>query len=151
MVKTNDIMTAINEKIVESFPYTVYVQRCPKDFVRPSFWIQHIRTSRRDVNRSTVEKTVYFTITCFTPLDEHFAVDPEELIELQEAIIQLFSAGYLNVGDRAIKIKSSSGGIDIDRAYVDLQFEFYDDRFDETDDAETAPIMGDISLNLKEG
>jgi len=148
MVKTNDIMTVINKKIAESFPYTVYVQRCPKDFVRPSFWIQHIRTSRRDVNRSTVAKTVFFTITCFAPLDKHNRVNPEELMEFQEDVIQLFADDFLTVGDRAIKVQSSTGGIDDDRAYIDLQFEFFDNRSDAVDDTS---LIRSVEIKLEEG
>ena len=87
MIKPVDIMTAINKKIAETFPYAVYIQRCPKDFVRPSFWIEYVTTSRRDVNRSTVAKTVFFTITCFAPLDKHNRVNPEELMKFQEDVI----------------------------------------------------------------
>lgn len=147
MVRIKDLMTAINKKIADAFPYTVYVNRCPKDFVRPSFWIQYVTTSRRDVNRSTVAKTAYFTITCFTQVDEHYEADQEELIELQEEIIQLFSDGFVAVDDRAIKVQSSTGGVDFDRAYIDLQFEYFDDRNNEADET---PLMLTITTNLKE-
>lgn len=150
MIKVKDIMTAINKKLAETFPYAVYVQRQPKDFVRPSFLIEHIRTSQKDVNRSTTAKTAYFTITCFTPLNKHFDVNMEELLELQETVMQLFAVGFLRVNDRAIKVQSSSGGIDDDRAYVDLQFEYFDDR---NDDVDEIPLMGTVmtTTNLKEG
>lgn len=148
MIKPVDIMTAINKKIVETFPYAVYIQRCPKDFVRPSFWIEYVTTSRRDVNRSTVAKTVFFTITCFAPLDKHNRVNPEELMKFQEDVIQLFADGFLTVGDRAIKVQSSTGGIDDDRAYIDLQFEFFDNRSDAVDDT---PLIRSVEIKLEEG
>lgn len=57
----------------------------------------------------------------------------------------LFRFGYLTVGDRALKIKSSTGGTDFDRAYVDLQAEYADDR---SDAEETAPLATDVETNM---
>lgn len=147
MVRINDIFIAINKKIVEAYPsYTVYTKYNPKDFKRPSFLLELIRNSQIDICRTSVEKTVYFTITCFTEVDKYNHADPEELAELQEGVIQLFNEGYIVVGDRAIKVKSSAGGIDDDQVYVDLQFEFVDNRSDETDEK---PIMAEINTRME--
>jgi hypothetical protein len=149
MVKPSDIATAINNRIAAAFPgYMVYPQRCPKDFVRPSFLLEYVRTSKRDANRSTVEKTVYFTITCFETIDKYYRQDPDKLAELQEAVLELFSCGHVPVGDRAIKVQSSTGGMDFDRAYVDLQCQYFDER---TDAEDTTPLMQSVITNLQEG
>lgn len=148
MIKQNDIITAINIVLVASYPdYKVYVQRCPKDFKRPSFLLENVRTSRRDINRTTVEKTVYFKITCFINVDEYYRSDTDALSEIQEAVMQLFSVGHVIVGDRAIKVQSSTGGNEYDRAYVDLQFEYFDNR---TDAADTMPLVASVKTNLEE-
>lgn len=147
MVKIKDIFIAINKRLVEAYPsYTVYAKYNPKDFKRPSFLLEFIRNSQIDICRTSVEKTVYFTITCFTKVDKYNYADPEELAELQEGVMQLFNEGYIVVGDRAIKVKSSAGGIDDDQAYVDLQFEFVDNRSDETDEK---PIMAEINTRME--
>ena len=148
MIKLNDIMTGINIVLVEAHPkYKVYPQRCPKDFKRPSFLLEYVKTIPKDVNRSTVEKTVYFTITCFTYIDEYYRSKADDLSEIQEDVMQLLSAGYITVGDRAIKVKGSTGGIDSDRAYIDLQFEFFDNR---TDAMDTTPLVASVNTNLEE-
>lgn len=149
MVKPSDIATAINSRITAEFPgYTVYIQRCPEDFVRPSFLLEYVSISRRDANRSTIEKTVNFKITCFEIIDENYQSDPDRLTGLQEAVLELFSCGHVPVGDRSIKIQSSTGSMDLDRAYVNLQFQYFDER---TDAEDTTPLMRSVITNLQEG
>jgi hypothetical protein len=148
MVKQSAILTAINRLIVEAFPYnTVYIQGCPKDFNRPSFMLEYIRLSQRDATRKAIEKTVYFTITCFTPVDKYYRSDMDELANLQEETLQLFSSGYITVGDRALKVQGSTGGMDTDRAYIDLQFEFFDNR---TDAEDQTPLMSSVTTRIQE-
>lgn len=149
MVKIADIITEINRLIADSFPvYAVYIQRCPKDFIRPSFFLEYIKTSKRDVNRTVVEKTVYITITCFEKIDKYYRSNPCKLTELQEKALELFNSGFISVGDRAIKVQSSTGGLDLDCAYIDLQFEYFDNR---TDAEDTTPLMKSVTTNLQEG
>lgn len=149
MVNSNEILTAINISLTKEFSnYPVYVNGTPKDFIRPSFLLQHVRTDIDDVSRTVVEKSVYFTITCFTPTNKHHQSDADEISKLQDAVLQLFLTGYIPVGDRAIKVKGSTGGTDVDRAYIDLQFEYFDTRNDEVD---TTPLMGTVTTNFKEG
>lgn len=149
MITQKDIYEAINRCIAQAFPgHTVYDNENPKDFKRPSFMIEYVRTSWNDTNSRTIEKTSYFTITCFTPVDQYGRSNVHELVKLQEDTLQLFAKGYITVGDRAIKVRGSTGGADLDRAYIDLQFHYYDDR---TDDEDTTPLMGSIMTNLQEG
>ena len=146
MVKQNDIFTAINKLLVALYPnYTVYIQECEKDFDRPSFMIELMRISQIDVCRASVEKTVYCTITCFSTTDDYYRSNPEELTNLQDTILQKLQIGYLKVGDRAIKVKASAGGTDPDRAYIDLQFEYFDNR---TDEAEQAPLTTSVTTKI---
>lgn len=150
MVRQTDILTAINKILVAAYPtYTVYVNNCHKDFVRPSFLLEIIKISQVDICRTSIEKTVYFTITCFTKVDKYYNSDQEELADLQDNIINQFNTGYVVVGDRAIKVKASTGGMDTDRSYIDLQFEFVDNRNDEDD---TTPLIESVTTNtnLKE-
>ena len=146
MIKQIEILTEINRLLVSSFQeYAVYINACPKDFIRPSFLLEFVRLSRTDANFSTVEKTAYYTITCFTPVDNYYQSNAEDLINLQDGVMQLFLQGYINVGDRAIKVKSSTGGMDIDRAYIDLQFEYFDNRTDEEDET---PLITSVTTRI---
>lgn len=137
MITEKDILTAINQLIAEKYPkVAVYINLCPENFIRPSFYIQHVTTSSRDKSCKTVEQTVFYTITCFIETDSHYNVDAESLMERQTEILNLFRKGYIMIGDRAVKVKASSSGFLDGEAYVELQFEYCDDRSDNTDDIE---------------
>lgn len=151
MVRQRDIMIAINRLLIapEVYPdHTVYVQDCPKDFKRPSFLLEYIRTSQTAASHLSVEKTVYLTITCFVPVDDHYRSDMDALADLQDGVLDLFSPGYVKVGDRALGVQASNGGMDTDRAYVDVQFNYFDDR---TDTEDVLPLMETVATTLEEG
>ena len=149
MVKLNDLFTSINKLLISLFrSHTVYTQSCPKDFKRPSFLIEYVKTTQSDVNRFTIEKTAYFTITGFTKIDSYYRSEPSELISMKENVLELFSDGYVQVGDRSIKVKSSSGGMDTDRIYIELQFEYFDERNTMND---TTPFIATVITNIQEG
>ena len=149
MVKQTDIFLSINKLLVEAFPnFVVYVQDCPKDFKRPSFLIEFVRLSQIDVCRQSVEKTIYLTITCFNEKDKYGRSDMEKLADIQDTVLQLFLKGYVMVEDRAIKVKSSAGGMDTDMAaYIYLQFEYFDNRTDEEDQT---PLAASVNTRIKE-
>lgn len=148
MIKQTDIFTAINRLLVNVYPdRTVYTKELGKDFDRFSFFIEFVRISTRDVSRDTIEKTVYFTITCFTPQDKKSFYDREELADIQDNILIALQKGYLTVGERALQVQGSTGGMDTDRAYIDLQFEYFDNRTDEIDDT---PLMTSVTTRIKE-
>lgn len=148
MIGQTDILTAINKLLVDNYPeHTVYVNTSPDNFERPSFLLEFIRLSQRDRSYTTIEKTVYITITIFTSVDQYYFADKEKLALLQDQIMDLFSKGYIKVKDRAIGVKSSSGGMGDDRAYIDLQFEYCDSRFDSTVDE--IPMMSSIKIKYE--
>ena len=149
MVKSNDIFTEINKLLVKAYPSTaVYINLCPKKFVRPSFLIESVKMSKSDVNFSTVQFIRDYKITCFTQTDEYHNTDAEALMIVQDIVIGLFNDGYITVGDRKIKCKSSSGGMEAGAAFVDVQFEYYDDRSEAVDNTS---LMGTITTKIQEG
>lgn len=147
MPTINDIVVEINRRLMSAYStQTVYTNRCPEKFDRPSFLIEAIRINNDSANRKTVKTVAYFTITCIEPVDEYWNSDSAALLDVQEKVLQLFRAGYLKVGDRALKVSASTGGADFDRSYVDLQLEFYDDRGGEE---EIAPPAENIETNFE--
>lgn len=139
MIKTTDLYNSINKVIVKLYPSVIVYtpERIPKDFKRPSFLIEHIKNSRMDINRTTVQKTDYFTITAYESVDKYNRADVLKLIDIQDTLLNGFGVGYLIVDDRAIKVKSSSGGTDTDAVYIDLQFEYFDNRYESQETEET--------------
>lgn len=150
MIKTRDIYDSINRALALQYKepkIVIYTQYIPKDFNRPSFLIEHIRTTPIDINRNTVQKTSYFTITAFLPVDKYNRSKGVDLIDRQDEILNTFSMGYITVGNRNIKLKSSSGGTDLDAVYIDLQFEYFDNR---TEEVEELPTIQTVITNFKE-
>ena len=147
MVKQSELFRAVNVMLIELYPeHMVYIQECKKDFCPKSFLIELVRVSTRDICRMSVEKTIYYTITCFSTKDEYYRTNPEELAEIQEKILEYLQIGYLRVGNRAIKVKASSGGMEKSRAYIDLQFEFTDDRADAN---AAEPLITSVTNNIR--
>lgn len=129
MVSRVDLMKAMNRVLVEAFPdRTVYWNTAPDDFVRPSFLIQYVSGTLDGDNFHLVEQTAYFTITIFESVDEYTDSDQEALLQTHDQVLRLFRAGYVAVGDRALKVIASSGSIDEQESFVDLQFQFMDER-----------------------
>ena len=150
MITEKDILTAINQLLVTKYPQiAVYINRCPENFIRPSSFIEHIATDSKDKNCKTVEQTVYFTITCFIETDSHYNVDAESLMERQTEVLGIFRKGYMMVQDRALKVKADKSGFNNGEAYVELQFEYCDDRSDETVDEILINILK-TKVKLKE-
>ena len=134
--------------LVDIYPdHTVYIDLCPKDFKRPSFLIERIRTDQDSVNCKTVQETVFYTITCFDVTDDYSNSDTTSLLIIQQGVLDIFRLGYIKVDGRAVKIKASSGGRDFDQAYIDVQVEYFEDR---SDAADTMPLIKEVITTMKE-
>ena len=73
-MKTLDILDAINRKLVERWPErTVYVDVCPVDFARPSFWLAMEQDEQTDANRFLIRHDVKLKLTIYDQLG--FALD----------------------------------------------------------------------------
>lgn len=149
MIKVNQIRDAINRLLVDKLgAKNVYINRCPKNFKRPSFWLETVCFNSEPSSYSTVKVEAHFSITCFISTDAYGNSDSTELTDMQESVMSLFRAGYMKVDDRALTVKANAAGYDNDRSYVDVQFEFYDERLEK---AEAIPLMSSLNVNLKEG
>jgi hypothetical protein len=79
-------------------------------------------------------------------MDAYGNSDSMELTNVQDAVVNLFRSGYMKVGDRSLKVKVNTAGYDNDRSYVDLQFEFFDDR---GEIEETVPLAEEVETDLR--
>lgn len=141
-------MDEVNRLLVQKYPdYTVYIDLCPKHFERPSFLIELVTVTQKPVNSKTIQEKVYFTITCFDTTDDYSHSDTVSLLAVQQGVLDIFRQGYIKVEDRSIEVKASSGGRNFDMAYIDLQFEYYEDRSQVKDDM---PLMKNVYTTIKE-
>ena len=49
-------------------------------------------------------------------------------------VLNIFRKGYVECNDRVVKVIASNGGFNDDEAYIDLQFEYYENRLLEVED-----------------
>ena len=72
-MELQDLLDAINAKLIEKWPNrTVYIDVCPVDFVRPSFWLTVEQYTQTDANRLLVKREVRLRLTIYDEKDEHY-------------------------------------------------------------------------------
>lgn len=147
MINATDIFEEIESMIkAANSDVTVYKNDIPWDFERPSFLLEQISRTEQAVAKSLNQVTVALTVTCFTDVDDHGIADQAELIRAQYGVIGLFSAGYITVGDRALRVISLSGEVDKDAAYVDVIVEYFEEA---RKDTTAYQKMGAIEITTK--
>ncbi len=150
MTGTNDIMESLQALMAQNLPQLkrIYTNDVPKDFKRPSALIQSVRTAWDDANGGMIEVTEYLLITLFEEQDQYSRTSPQKLAQLQNKTMLLFRPGYLQVGDRALRILAGTGGRDGDRAYIDLQLNYLDER---KQTIPTEPPAESVQIEIKKG
>ena len=129
MIDFIKIQDEINILLVDNYPdFTVYINKIPQNFERPSFLIEFIRSTPEEVSKGVIKEIDYFTITYFAEVDDYYNTDKFDLQNVLLNIQKIFRKGYIEIEDRAIKVKTSNGGSNDDEIYLDLQFEYYEDR-----------------------
>lgn len=163
MITTKQIMNALESILHTQYPgFTIYTNLPPAGFTRPSLLIQPLTFEAADASASLLHVTERFKITVIDETDDYDTGDPGRLQEIQQAVLGLFSQGTLWVEDRHIKVRAAygdpgdpedaekvravSGGRERDRAYIDLRFEYMENR----PAAESAaPVMETIETIIK--
>ncbi len=123
-MKTIDIVDAINARLTEKWPArTVYLDVCPVDFDRPSFWLQVTKDDRSDANRYTDRRAVQIALTAYDEKDEHYESSWQRLSGVVDECLTLLG-GVLKVGDRRFKPTLKSLPREPDRVSILLDFSF---------------------------
>lgn len=134
-----DIVTEINRLIVEEWPERpVYRDFMPKDFERPSFFLEVKKTTIEPMNARLIHENHVVAAVIFEAVDESGAADNTVLLETRERLQRLFLSGKLKVGDRYLNISVSGPAVDLDSALVDLTVDYYRPRAE--GQAEAPPI-----------
>lgn len=125
-----EIIDAVAALACERLPQLtrIYTELVPRDFERPSLLIQSVTNKIDTANRATVAVTAYLTLTLLDVTDDYAHSNMTRLLRWQQDLLELFLPGVLLVNGRALAVKASTGGRDWDKAYVDLQLTYYDDR-----------------------
>ena len=129
MIGINQIIDEINRVLVKKYPaFTCYVESVPKDFTRPSFFIQFVQIGRQDrIAYNVLRQTLYFTITYYAETNEYYRTDKTGMHDVLNAVLMLFRRGNIIVGDRSLNIQATAGGENGQEITIDLQLDYTDD------------------------
>jgi len=151
MIAVKDITDEINRLMVAAFPSAqAHINACSAGFDRPAYLIRCTKFDRTDANRRTVSVSAGMEIVYIPELNKDQIVDGDVLSAAQDTIISIFAAGYIKVGDRCLKIRSTPGKPETDATIITIQMDYYDDR---PAPADNTPLMGSVTntTTLKEG
>ena len=127
MTKT-EILDAINLLLVSKWPdRTVYVDVCPLDFNRLSFWLTVEKYDLTDGNRFLIRHDLQIRLTLYDELDEHYDASWYRLSQETDAVTELLIRGWM-VGHRHLKPLLKVLPRDPDRAYVQINLSWMDNR-----------------------
>jgi len=147
MTKT-EILDAINLLLVERWPTrTVYVDVCPIDFERPSFWLAVEKHDLTDANRFLIRNDLQLRLTLFDELDDHYEASWYRLSQETDIVTDLLCR-VLEVGERHLKLQLKVLPRDPDRAYVQINTSWMDNR-PGMDTGASVPTADDYSMRVR--
>lgn len=127
-MRTLDILDTINGKLVERWPErTVYVDVCPVDFDRPSFWLAVEQDEQTDANRFLVRHDIRLKLTIYDQLDEHYDASWYRPAGESDAVMELLTP-VLQVGSRHLKLNLKALPREADRSFLQITASWMDDR-----------------------
>lgn len=132
-MNSTEILDAVNARLLEKWPErTVYINVCPEDYERPSFWLEVTRDDRTPVTQRMTKRNVQIRLTLHDEADEHYDISWARLNNDVSACLKLMMQ-VLHVGARRLLPQLQSMPRDVDRAAILLNFEFIESN------EETAP------------
>lgn len=142
MITANGIINEMNRLMVIAFPTAqAHINACPVDFERPAYLIRCTKFDLSDVNRSTVAVSAVMELIYLPPLNKDQLVEGDELLAAQDAVLGVFAAGRIKVGDRSLRIAAAQGKPMPDGAIITIRTDYYDDR---PSAAVNTPKMGTV-------
>lgn len=124
-----DLMEAVEKELNRIFPgEPVYWDALPKDFKRPCFALECLRTAGTDLNFALVQREADILVTCLSKADAYGDSSRKELTRRQSAVMDLFAQGFLRVKGRAVKVSGEKGEQTPELATVTGLFSWVDGR-----------------------
>lgn len=129
LIASVDLMEAVEKGLNRLYPgEPVYWDYLPKDFKRPCFTLECPRTAGADMNAVLVQREADILVTCMAKEDAYGDSSRKELTCRQSAVLELFAQGFLQVKDRAVKVKGEKGEQTPELATVTGLFSWVDGR-----------------------
>ena len=149
-MEINDVLAAFEAALHTKYPEEpVYYDELPKGFKRPSFTLECNRSEVIDVNLALVQHKLTVLVTSYVEVNAHSDSSRAELNRRESAVLTIFGAGYLRVGDRCITVSAAKGAGAPDFSEITVVVSWMDARV-RGNAAETAPLMENFEINRKE-
>lgn len=104
-----DILDAVNARLLEKWPKrTVYVDVCPIDFERPSFWLAVEQFQQTNANRFMVRRDVRLKLTLYDEKDEHYESSWLRLDQEAQVAAALLTPPLYAAGRRSLSPSGSA-------------------------------------------
>lgn len=146
-MELQDVLDAVNARLVEKWPdRTVYIDVCPADFKRPSFWLAVEQYSQTDANRFLVKRDLKIRLTIYDEKDEKYESSWQRLFKDAADATSLLTPP-LKASGRVVSLQIKALPRDPDAAYLQLTTSWLDKRPEP--DAPVAPVAGSIQLTFQ--
>ena len=123
-----DILNAINARLVEKWPArTVYIDVCPVDFARPSFWLTVEKHEQTDAAMQLVRHDAQLKLTLYDEKDDHYESSWQRLFRDAADAMKLLTPP-LQIGIRAVTLQIKALPREPDAAYLQLTASWMDQR-----------------------
>lgn len=142
------ITEAVKGLVEERYPEnTVYMERVPVDFARPSFLVELGPVEMLDASCGCLEVKATVVVTAFVEADDYYNSHVPDLMTRMGAVQELFAVDGLQVEDRFLHVTANKGNCQFDYAETSITFQYQDDR----PGGDEWPLMGEIQTKIKEG
>lgn len=143
-ISMNSVLTALEREIRAIWKDTVVYQNVmPKNFERPSFYVEMVEFSMRQEAGSpaSVSRLGKFRIVAFEAIDEYHNSQVSDLDTKLDRLAGIFAVGYLAVEDRALHSGVEKGQIlSTDAAELVVSFSWLEDLADYAEIPAAPPI-----------
>ena len=135
------ITEAVKGLVEERYPgNTVYLERVPVDFARPSFLVELGPVEMLDAACGCLEVKATVVVTAFVEADDYYNSHVPDLMTRMGAVQELFAVDGLQVEDRFLHVTANKGNCQFDYAETSITFQYQDDR----PGGDEWPLMGEI-------
>lgn len=120
-----NILQSICDHIKVAFPaQPIYIMQVPQGFKRPSFYVNLIGFSDRDLCKNGIRRNIAFEIVYFAEQDSKGITNPVTQLVAFERLMQLFQQQSLQAQDRHLKITRVDGSTRDSEVYLTVSFEY---------------------------
>lgn len=149
MITPNEITTAVSGAMEALFPgEPVYENLVPRNFERPSNLVELTGIALGEVSPGGVELLYNYRITDFVEVDERHNSQLGVLDLRTMLLVGMIAKGYLQVKDRALKVRSCATSHNLDYTETAVRLSLRYGR-DEISPAAVVPLMESLTLMTK--